>query len=125
MQELSDFENRKKAHEKAVEALGDPLPVTYEVTLRDTALPGLPPPITHVKSEARLQATAASVANSATSADQDAAQDDSEVAQAPSRDVVLIEVQKIAADYVSLLNSQKVWRSAQTPTSPAAQSASR
>ena len=125
LQELSDFESRKEAHEKAIDALGDPLPVTYEVSLRDTALPGLPPPMTQVKSKAGRQATVASVANSATSADpQDAAQDN-EIAQVPSRDVVLIEVQKIAADYASLLISQKVWSSAQTPTSSATQSASR
>jgi carboxyl-terminal processing protease len=122
-QELDEFKARKKAHDEAIQALGDPLPVTYEVTLRDAAQPGLPAPMVQAKSEAVLQAAIPDAASEGV-LEQGLDADDAKT-QKPPRDVVLIETQKIAADYVSLRNHQTVWRSAQTPANTAQQSARR
>ncbi|MFT5446699.1 MAG: carboxyl-terminal processing protease [Gammaproteobacteria bacterium] len=104
-QELADFEARKKAQEIAMQSHEGPLPVTYELTLRDAELPGLPTPKAAVRP---AQADGAAINSASASPHQNRpvgdAQDsgDDKSKAAPLPDVILIEAQKIAADYLLL-----------------------
>jgi carboxyl-terminal processing protease len=114
-EELADFERRKKAHEKVIEALNDSLPVTYEVTLREAALPGLPPPVAHSNSTAQVQARVSAVGEVEEAAQADAAN------KPPQRDVILHEAKKIVVGYVALRNKSMSARTNQVSASAAAQ----
>lgn len=88
-QELARIEERKKAYEMAVKALRAPTPVTYEITLENAALPGLPPPLTANGDGAAAQSE----------------EDNSELApeeKSGQRDIILNETEKILADYAAL-----------------------
>jgi len=114
-EELADFERRKKAHEKVIEALNDSLPVTYEVTLREAALPGLPPPVAHTGNTTKIQARAPAVGKVEEATQTDTA---NKLAQ---RDVILDEAKKIAAGYVVLRGKSMSGRTNQVSASAAAQ----
>lgn len=104
-QELADFEERKNAQELAMQSLEGPLPVTYELTLRDVVLPGLPAPKAPLR---RVPADGAAINSASASPHQDRPvndaqdSDDDNGKAAPQPDVILMEAQKIAADYLLL-----------------------
>ena len=104
-QELADFEERKKAQEIAMQSLKEPSPVSYEVTLRDAALSGLPAPKAPVRpvpaDGAAIKSASASPHRDGPVDDAQDSGDDNSKASAQA-DVILIEAQKIAADYLLL-----------------------
>ena len=71
-------------------------PITYEVTVHDAGLPGLPSPSSVANSTAKPASTERAEGGDATQPD--AAEDDT-----PQRDVVMHEARRILADYVALL----------------------
>lgn len=92
-QELAQIEERKKAFEIAIQELKAATPVTYEITLENAAVPGLPPP---------LAATGEAAAQTEESVTED---DDPERAlenDSAQRDIILNETEKILADYAAL-----------------------
>jgi len=92
-QELAQSQARMKAYEAAVKALDAPVPITYEITLDDVALPGLPPPS----------------ASSDGGAAAHSGKDDADLAMesnAAQRDIILNETKKILSDYVLMLGQQ-------------------
>ncbi len=88
-QELARVEERKKAYEKASKALHAAKPVTYEITLENAALPGLPPPSTATGDGAAAQTE----------------EDNLELApenNSAQPDIILNETKNILADYAAL-----------------------
>jgi carboxyl-terminal processing protease len=92
-QELAQSDKRMKAYEAAVKALHAPMPVTYEITLENAALPGLPPPSTPTDG--------AAAANSEKS-DPDLAVENNST----PRDIILNETEQILSDYAGMLIQQ-------------------
>jgi carboxyl-terminal processing protease len=92
-QELARTKERKKAYEASVKALPAPAPTTYEITLENAALPGLPPPLTSTDAAASAQS----------------GEDDPELVfdnRSAKHDIILNETGKILADYVRLSAQQ-------------------
>lgn len=88
-QELARIEERKKEYEMAIKALHAPTPVTYEITLENAALPGLPPPSTATGNGAAAQTE----------------EDDPERTlenNSAQPDIILRETERILADYAAL-----------------------
>ena len=92
-QELARSEDRKRAYEASIKALPAPTPATYEITLENAALPGLPPPLTSNDGGAAVQG-----------GDDDAALVFEN--KSARHDIILNETQKILADYVRLRGHQ-------------------
>jgi hypothetical protein len=83
--EKEQLKARKKAHQQELAALAGETPATYEITLKNAKLPGLPSPLT-------LQPVKATAEESA----------DEDVSSASDQDVILSEAQRILVDYVGL-----------------------
>jgi carboxyl-terminal processing protease len=81
---------RNKAHQAERLARKEAAPLVYEITVKNAAAPGLPPPIDPAKPKA------------AAAAAKDADADDADSAL-PAEDLLLHETQHILADYVDLL----------------------
>lgn len=101
---LNEAERRKEiARAKAVQAgldkeslaLEETMPRTYNITLENALLPGLPPPMTFTNAIAAL-----SPGNPASGND---ASNMSPAAGSPTRDIILTETEHILADYAALL----------------------
>jgi carboxyl-terminal processing protease len=92
-QELAQSDKRKREYEAAVKALHAPMPVTYEITLDNAKLPGLPPPST---------STDGGAAAHSGKDDPDLALEDN----AAPRDIILNEAQQILSDYAQMLGQQ-------------------
>jgi carboxyl-terminal processing protease len=92
-QELAQSDARMKSYEAAVKALHAPSPVTYEITLDNAALPGLPPPST----------------SSGGGAAANGGKDDPDLvveSNSAQRDIILNETEKILSDYALMLVPQ-------------------
>jgi len=95
-QEMAQAKARQQAIAKEDQAFQATAPTTYNITLQNAELPGLPPPVTYTNS-ATVTATTKMPADDADAADDGAN-------NAPARDVILTEAERILADYVSLLH---------------------
>ncbi len=83
--EKEQIKARNKAHQRELEGLAGQIPPTYEITLKNADLPGLPPPLT----------VQAAKANPAELAEED-------VSSASDQEVIMTEAERILADYVGL-----------------------
>jgi len=109
LQEAQETEARLKARDKERLARPEPDEKVYEITLKQAARPGLPPPLQRTNSLAMKTtpgggsgAAIASPAAAATPA-APAVSDDPDDPRPPAVDVDLVEAEHIMADYVSLL----------------------
>ena len=96
-QEIADAEARRQAYEQALLTHAEPVATRYEISVREAALPGLPPSST-------LHGSGGAPATAAPGAGNDGT---AQGAAAPSgqRDFILNEAKRILADYVLLLGS--------------------
>ncbi len=107
LKEQDEAEARQKARDRERLARQEPVEKVYELTLKQAALPGLPPPV------ARTNATTAASSDpsgagtnaiaAAAASGQDGLDDDAQEEQPPATDAPLVEVQHILKDYLSLL----------------------
>jgi len=108
-EELARFEERRKAFREAVEAAGDNGAVTYELSVNDAALPGLPPPSKPGAGDAKPRPEGEPGNPESDPAD-----------AAPARDIVLNEARRILADYVALRERSPAPRTVRVPAPPLA-----
>ena len=93
--EMAQAKARQKEIEKENLALQSTTPTTYEITLQNAELPGLPPPVIYTNSVTVTATTKMPAGEGDEAAD---AADNT-----PSRDVILTEAERILADYAALL----------------------
>jgi carboxyl-terminal processing protease len=117
LQEKEEGDARQKSRDKERLASGEPQEKTYELTLKQAALPGLPPPMTKtnattVRISSPKTGAGAGVSTNGTIAARDSAQmipeeplDDD---KAPVVDADLLESEHILLDYISLLPKNNV-----------------
>ncbi len=108
LKEQEEAEARQKARDKERLAQPDPPEKVYELTLKQAALPGLPPPVAKTNAAlARLSARAGASTNSAAAATGaapgEAALDEAEPEKPPAPDAALVEAEHILVDYLSVL----------------------
>jgi carboxyl-terminal processing protease len=112
--EKEELEARQKARDKERKARKEPEEKIYEISLKQTELPGLPPPVQRTNSSlARLGAGAASTnSESASVSFQQAASaetppvpgaEETEEDKSPVPDAALIEAEHILVDYIGIL----------------------
>jgi carboxyl-terminal processing protease len=94
-EEMAQAKARQNEFEKENLALHENVPATYEITLRNAALPGLPPPLSFTNSVA--------TANPKSSAIGAHELDAIATEKSPSQDIILTEAEHILVDYVGLL----------------------
>jgi carboxyl-terminal processing protease len=96
--ELARAKEIQAAFDKESLALQPTTPRTYEITLENAALPGLPPPLTFTNSAALADTGKLSARKETSSL---------EVTNGPpSQDIILTETEHILADYAALLGHQ-------------------
>ena len=100
-QEMAEDKARQDERKKDEVAHPTSQPTTYEITLDNASLPGLPPPLAPKKNGAASAATQATPSSGMTDDPEQMASDESS-----GRDVLLREAVRILADYVNLLGSQ-------------------
>ena len=93
--EMAQAQATQSEYDKAVLALGSTRPVTYEITLKNASLPGLPPPSASTNSVATAQT--GKTAAKENKLDMDGAD------RSPSQDIIMTETEHILADYAALL----------------------
>jgi carboxyl-terminal processing protease len=111
LKEKSEMNGRQKArtHERLARKEGTEK--TYELSLEQADLPGLPPPVEKTNSIAKLSSgngvsagDSASLSLSDVTGDEEAADDE----KAPTPDATMVESERILIDYVSLLASRSL-----------------
>jgi carboxyl-terminal processing protease len=113
LKEQEEAEARQKARDKERAARPEPPEKVYELTLKQAALPGLPPPVTKTNAAlAKLSAgprtdlsgtsTNSAVASAGTTPGEDSL-DDAEGEKPPAPDATLQEAEHILVDYLSVL----------------------
>jgi carboxyl-terminal processing protease len=112
LKEQEEAEARLKARDKERLARREPPEKVYELTLKQAALPGLPPPVTKTNALAKVSAhpgnglsgisTNSAVASAGTAPAEDNL-DDAEAEKAPVPDATLEETEHILVDYLSVL----------------------
>ncbi len=119
LKEKDEAEARQKARDKERLARKDPDQKIYELTLKQTDLPGLPPPVEKTNSAITklsnsrqpgvpgVSTNSAAVATRALTAD-GSIDDDSSEDKPPTVDVDLIEAERILVDYLSVLSKDRV-----------------
>jgi carboxyl-terminal processing protease len=119
LKEKDEAEARQKARDKERLARKDPQEKVYELTLRQTDLPGLPPPVEKTNAalarvsnsqrvnEAGTSTNSASV-SPRTSLGEGDAEDDLAEDKTPPPDVDLVEAEHILVDYLSVLSKGRV-----------------
>ncbi len=90
--EVAEGKARQAEREKERATRKAQKPTTYEITLKNAAAPGLPPPLTTVDAKAAASEKSASRAP--------ANPDSSATRPGPGEDIILNEAQRILADYV-------------------------
>ncbi|HTL57352.1 MAG TPA: carboxy terminal-processing peptidase [Candidatus Limnocylindrales bacterium] len=125
LQEREEAEARQKARDKERLASGEPQEKTYELSLKQAALPGLPPPMARTNSNlARLSGTrtgaSSGVSTNGTIAAapgaftptrdpaSSALEDTPDEEKPPAVDADLLESERILLDYISLLRKNNV-----------------
>ena len=116
LQEKDEAEARLKAREKERLAAGEPPEKIYELTLKQAALPGLPPPVTKTNSSLAKVSKAAATTGVSTNGAIASAHQSSETNleenpdedKAPPVDVDLLESEHILLDYISLVTKNNV-----------------
>jgi carboxyl-terminal processing protease len=112
LKEQEDIEARQKARDKERQSRPEPPEKVYELTLKQAALPGLPPPVTRTNAaQARLSAhpgTGASGGSTNAVASAGAAPvgdnlDDADAEKTSAPDETLLEAEHILIDYLSVL----------------------
>ncbi len=97
-QELAQIKARKAERELEERAKPSVRPTTYEITLKNASLPGLPPPM--VAKESTSEAKEAKSSSPEVELGQVA------TGRSPDSDIILNEATKILADYADLLGGQ-------------------
>ncbi len=94
-------EDKARDEQRKQEELAHPLPqpTTYEITLDNVSMPGLPPPVAPKKSSAKSADTQATPSSSEDS-------DQSVADRSLDRNIILQETVKILGDYVDLLGER-------------------
>ncbi len=106
LQEIEANEAREKARKQERLARQAPEPTVYELTLKQVALPGLPPPVAKTNSlNAKIAGDSGSSPSASVGHD---AGSDLESEAAPVTDATLEEASQILRDYVSLLDQKGV-----------------
>lgn len=108
LKEQEELEARQKARDKERLARPEPTEKVYELTLTQAALPGLPPPVARTNAAALASSPAGAAAAGANAATAGSAQsqdnlDEEEAEHPPAPDALLVEVEHILMDYLSLL----------------------
>ena len=113
LKEQAEAEARQKARDKERLARPEPPEKVYELTLKQAALPGLPPPVTKTNAAlaklsarpgAALPGASASTAVASTGvAPSEDSLDDAESEKPPVTDAPLVEAEHILVDYLSVL----------------------
>ncbi|MCU0784047.1 MAG: carboxy terminal-processing peptidase, partial [Verrucomicrobia bacterium] len=118
LKEKDEAEARQKARDKERLARKDPDRKIYELALKQTDLPGLPPPV--AKTNALAKSLAANVGASGASTHSASAasqlpspggsldEEDEEEEKPPAVDVTLEEAEHILVDYISLLSQKSL-----------------
>jgi carboxyl-terminal processing protease len=112
LKEQEDIEARQKARDKERQSRPEPSEKVYELTLKQAALPGLPPPVTRTNvAQAKLSARSGSAASggstnavaSASASSSDTGLDDADAEKTTAPDETLLEAEHILIDYLSVL----------------------
>jgi carboxyl-terminal processing protease len=113
LKEQEEAEARQKARDKERLARPEPPEKVYELTLKQAALPGLPPPVTKTNAAlaklsarpgAALPGASANTAVASTGpAPGEESLDDAEAEKPPVTDAPLVEAEHILVDYLSVL----------------------
>jgi carboxyl-terminal processing protease len=109
LKEQDEAEARQKARDKERLARPEPLEKVYELTLKQAALPGLPPPLTKTNAAAaKLSAHAGASGpgagtGSAAAAAGSGSLDDAEAEKPAAPDEPLVEAERILIDYLSVV----------------------
>ncbi len=112
LKERDEMDARQKARDKERKARPEPKEKVYEITLRQAAKPGLPPPVqrtnTFASARTNLQGTGSvQISNSAASDTASAGTlDPDEEDKGPVIDVALNETERILVDYLNALRKQ-------------------
>ena len=114
LQEKEDAEARQKTRDKERLAAGEPSEKTYELTLKQALLPGLPPPVTKTNtavaktSPPKPGSSSGVSTNGALAAAQSNLEESSDEEKAPAIDADLLESEHILLDYMTLLRKSNV-----------------
>ncbi len=107
LKEQDEAEARQKARDRERLARQEPVEKVYELTLKQAALPGLPPPVARTNETTAASSDPSGAGTNAIAAapasGHDGLDDDAQEEQPPATDAPLVEVQHILMDYLSLL----------------------
>jgi carboxyl-terminal processing protease len=113
LKEQGEAEARQKARDKERLARLEPTEKVYELTLKQAAMPGLPPPVTRTNAALAKLSTSPGAALSGISTNSVVASadlapggdllDDAEAEKPPAQDEPLVEAEHILIDYLSVL----------------------
>jgi hypothetical protein len=98
-QELAQIKARKEDRELEERANPSVRPTTYEITLKNASLPGLPPPMVAKENTSKAKETKSS--------SPEAEFGQIATGRSPDSDIILNEATRISADYVGLLGGQQ------------------
>jgi carboxyl-terminal processing protease len=99
--ELAESKARESERQLATRASSSTDPVTYEITLKNASLPGLPPPgsFSHNAKTAQVRGGSSSTGD----------QEGDPTGRSRADDVILKESVQILADYAGLMSGQSTW----------------
>ncbi len=126
LKEKNEAEARQKAREQERLTRKEPEVKTYELTLKNVDLPGLPAPLANTNALAKADQSAATISAMSTNAPTAATTkpasphetlgDEAEPDKAPTVDFVLEESEHILVDYVGLLSKNKTLTASRAAT---------
>jgi carboxyl-terminal processing protease len=111
LKEKEEAEARGKARDKERWARGESPEKVYELTLKQCALRGLPPPVEKTNSLAKAASRAGVLPAGHEVSPNDLPEDE----KPPTRDASLVEAEQILVDYISLLAKGNVLAAGQVP----------